>query len=311
MSNPTTLLNDVGEAEPSKRRKLSVTRSPDAVRAIVRQLIDDDERCTPEDLRARHDVEGGNRELSLLIGEVRNSLRAKKGESAPRIVDDPTSDLPVEFRPLEALVHRAALDFVSRVSAETHHHAELRIAAAQQDAATREAALRQELDSVYQEARASEEELGAARADAEQRAAALLQLEARLAEHVQHQGALAQSNEDLRASVHSADERMRGAIAENDLLRTRAEGADGARLKVEAEMELLRDSLCSQVEELRLAQAAVAARTQEATMLQRMLDAVVETNAALVACLEVPVSPLNASRTRRAPAKHKAPTALK
>lgn len=293
-------------------KKISLKRSPAQVRALIRERIDAGDRCLPNDLRALG-VEGGNSELADLIGELREERKETGADGRARLnagaCDLPT--LPPEFRRPDAMMRSAIASFVARVHGELQEQTELRLAACEQSARSRESSLAAALEAACEEATESarllEEVHGQVARDAEDRR----HLMARIDEHVAHHAVLQQSAADIRGALTAANAAVAVAIEEQNKLRFRAEYAENEFVGVKSELGSLRSLVDAQVEELRAQKVEVALRTGEARMLQRMIDGLVETNAALVARLvHPPVTPSSSVVRPRRPSPAKRTKAL-
>lgn len=293
-------------------KKISLKRSPAKVRELIRERIDAGDRCLPNDLRALG-VEGGNSELADLIGELREERKETGAEGRAGLnagaCDVPT--LPPEFRRPDAMMRSAIASFVARVHGELQEQTELRLAACEQSARSRESSLAAALEAACEEATESarllEEVQGQVARDAEDRR----QLTVRIDEHVAHHAVLHQSAADLRGALTAANAAVAAAIGEQNKLRLIAEHEEHESAGFKSELGRLHSLLDAQGEELRARKLEVALRTGEATMLQRMIDGLVETNAELVARLvDRPVTPSSSVERRRRPSPAKRTKAL-
>jgi hypothetical protein len=315
-STPLTPPSDDETVSAEAPKKLSLKRSPSQVRAVVRERLAAGKRCLPQDLRSLG-IEGGNGDFNDLVNELRAEVKEAGGDGQARQRDggEELPTLPIEFRRPDAMMRSAIAAFVARIHGEIQEQAELRIAAFEKSARGRESELVADLEGAREEtaenARLLEEARGQIARDSEDRR----QLTARIEEHLQHHAVLQQSAADIRGALLVANETLAAAAEEHKTLRLRAEHAENETSSVKTELDYLRRLVDTQVEDLRAQKVEVTLRTREATTLQRMVDGLVETNAALVARLVVlPVSPSGpADRQRRSssPKEIKAVTSAK
>ncbi len=280
---------------------LSVTRSPEAVRQLVRDLLSAKQPCQLHHLRARG-VEGGNGELNDLIRNVKAEHRAQDDAArAGRVGEVGAGVLPPEYLRVEEQLRSATLALVARLKAQGHHLTTLRLASVEQEASALEEELRRDLAIAEEQVATMAGDLDERHREADAGVLTIQKLESRIEEQTQQLTVMRQSIEDLRSAVRDANETLTASAAEQSFLRARAERAEDAVQHQTSQVRALAEQLRVQATKLQSCRTAVVARTQEAMTLQRVLDTLVASHEALVARNEPATTPASSTaKPRRA-----------
>ena len=272
--------------------KIVAMKEPAVAREIARRYLDKASKCSPDDLRKKG-VQGGNKELCTLIGDVRAELKgADHARHAPVAAVEVAPAAP-EFARLHEAVRHATSSFSARVHAEAQEHGAHATARVKQAADVATSKLMEELQEACEDSTA----LAAALEDAEARAASsaqtCAQLQSRIDDLQSSQRPLIGAAEDLRATLRRKDQeqlsmssdvtRLQGLLAQSDV---RVAAADIANRE-------LRHVIRANEREVGLLNVTLEARTMEVAAFQASLDTLVNTNAVLAA--------------RRAPSARSAP----